>query len=99
MVDGFRIRYTRVAVEDFDAIPANMDARIRKVIETRVMTNPQAYGAPLRGNLAGLWKIRIGDFRIVSELDEARRGVTVWGIRHRRRVYPENRRRWISRVK
>ena len=79
---------------DFPNIPRNIRARIIRAIEQRLMTNPTGYGTRLAQSLRGLWKIRVGDYRIVYEIEE--KTVTVWAIRHRNDVYEEIERRWSS---
>jgi len=41
----------------------------------------------LRGDLAGYWRFRAGDRRVVYRIDEARRQVIVLDTAHRRDVY------------
>lgn len=81
--------------DDFAAIPKNLWKRILRAIEQRLLTNPMAYGKRLSRSLSSLWKLRVGDYRIVYEI----RGqmVTVWAIRHRKKVYETAERRWLSR--
>ena len=62
-----------------------MQARIMRAIERRLMTEPTKYGERLRRSLTGLWKLRVGDYRVCYETQE--RTVTVWAIRSRRDVY------------
>ncbi|NTW58517.1 MAG: type II toxin-antitoxin system RelE/ParE family toxin [Nitrospirae bacterium] len=62
-----------------------MKARIKKAIETRLSTEPQQYGAPLRKTLHGYWKLRIGDYRVVFKIVE--KEVWILGIIHRKKVY------------
>jgi mRNA interferase RelE/StbE len=33
------------------------------------------------------WRIRIGDYRVVYEIDDARKRVRIFRVRHRREVY------------
>lgn len=73
--------------KDLKTIPANMRARIRRAIERRLTTEPGEYGERLRKDLAGAWKLRVGDYRIVFDLDPKRTLVTVLLIAHRRSVY------------
>ena len=40
----------------------------------------------LRG-YASLWRIRVGDFRVVYAVDESRRSLTITRVRHRKEVY------------
>ena len=49
--------------------------------------NPRHFGEPLRGDLAGLWRYRVGDFRIICEIQEQRMVVLALAIGHRRKIY------------
>lgn len=48
--------------------------------------NPEI-GVPLTANLAGLWKIRIGDYRLIYEIRKQELVVLVLKIGHRKNVY------------
>lgn len=79
---------------DLEDIPANIRKRILTAIESRLQTHPAQYGLRLRQSLAGLWKIRVGDYRIVYEI--AGQHVIVWAILNRKSAYPEVARRWLQ---
>jgi mRNA interferase RelE/StbE len=64
-----------------------MRERIRRAIESRLMTAPQEYGLPLRKNLGGFWKLRVGDFRVVFKVEGEM--VYILAIRHRRSVHDD----------
>jgi len=49
--------------------------------------NPEYFGKPLTGNLKGLWSYRVGDFRIIYEIQDDKCLVFVITIGHRRDVY------------
>ncbi len=83
-----------VVGEDLVQLPTNIRARIIRAIESRLTTEPTRYGIRLRQSLGGLWKIRVGDYRIVYEIEGKK--VTIWAIRHRKNVYDEATRRWLS---
>lgn len=76
-----------VVAEDLTELPANSRARIIRAVDSRLTTEPTRYGVRLSQSLGGLWKIRVGDYRIVYEIEEKK--VTVWAIRHRKDVYAE----------
>jgi mRNA interferase RelE/StbE len=42
---------------------------------------------PLRGDLAGFYKLRVGDWRVIYEVDPARRTLVVLAVKHRREAY------------
>ena len=48
---------------------------------------PHEYVVPLRKNLKGYWKLRVGDYRVVFKVIETE--VWILGIRHRKSVYME----------
>ena len=90
---GYSVVYRPDAVkEDLPRIPRNLQTRILRAIEQRLVTEPARYGERLRRSLAGLWKLRVGDYRVCYEIQG--RTVTVWAIRNRQDVYaiPERRR-------
>ncbi|MBI9083194.1 MAG: type II toxin-antitoxin system RelE/ParE family toxin [Desulfobacterales bacterium] len=49
--------------------------------------NPRHFGEPLRGDHAGLWRYRVGDYRILCEIRDREVLVLVLTIGHRRQVY------------
>ena len=73
--------------DDAVALPKAMRERIKNAIETRLITDPSRYGKPLRGTLAGYWKLRVGDWRVVYAIRNNE--VVVFAIKHRSRVYEE----------
>jgi mRNA interferase RelE/StbE len=63
--------------------------RIRAYLEERValLDNPRDIGDPLKGALSGLWRYRVGDYRVICELQDEALVVLVVRIGHRRAVY------------
>lgn len=49
--------------------------------------DPRHFGEPLKGDLAGLWRYRVGDYRIICELQDNRLVVVAIAIGHRREIY------------
>ena len=83
--------------EDVREIPANLYQRIQRAIDKRLGTSPDLYGERLAKDLVGLWKLRVGDYRVIFTMDANAKVVTVWCIRYRGKVYPEAHRRWHRR--
>jgi mRNA interferase RelE/StbE len=90
----FNVVFQDVVWDDLDAIPSNVRKRILSAIEKRLTTHPTQYGLKLRQALANLWKIRVGDYRVVYEMDGS--AVIIWAILNRKQVYPEVTRRWMQ---
>lgn len=82
----YTLRYhPRVAEDDLPDIPANLRGRLARSIDNRLTTQPDRYGAPLRGSFKGYWKLRVGNYRVVFKIV----GPEVWilAILHRKAVY------------
>ena len=50
-------------------------------------SNPRQSGKALSGPLAGLWRYRVGNYRIICQLQDDRLIVLVVRLGHRSRVY------------
>jgi len=83
----FEIRYHENVADDLEKIPKSIKKRIATAINNRLAVAPEQYGRKLQRTLAGLWKIRVGDYRIVYEISG--KTITVWGVRHRKNIYPK----------
>jgi len=56
----------------------------RLVLET---TNPRDRGSGLRANLAGLWRYRVGDYRVICSIEDRKLVALVLQIGHCHDVY------------
>ncbi len=62
---------------------------ILKYLKKRIATpeNPRRFGSSLRKNLAGLWRYRVRDYRIICEIQDDKILVLVLRLGHSRKVY------------
>jgi mRNA interferase RelE/StbE len=62
---------------------------ILRYLRQRIATeeDPRRFGKALTGDLAGLWRYRIGDHRLIAAFEEDRLTVVVPRLGHRRKVY------------
>lgn len=58
---------------------------IRKNLEG--CTNPRAHGKGLVGNHSRQWRYRVGDYRIIADIQENKVVILILAIGHRRNVY------------
>jgi mRNA interferase RelE/StbE len=66
---GYTVSYhPSVKEKDLPKLDVIIKTRIKKAIETKLMTVPDQYGAPLRKTLKSYWKLRVGDYRIVFKV-------------------------------
>ena len=77
--------HPKVISDDIPALSKSVRLRVRKAVEKKLLTFPETFGEPLRGSLVPLWKLRVGDYRIVFDIVENQ--VYVHAIGHRRHIY------------
>ena len=70
----------------------SMQKRILDWLDDRIdgCKNPRHFGEPLKGDHAGFWRYRIGNYRVLCEIQDATIIVLVLTIGHRREIY-----KWI----
>ena len=64
-------------------------ARILDWLDDRIegCKNPRHFGEALMGELSGLWRYRVGDYRVICEILDGRLVVLALSIGHRREIY------------
>ena len=49
--------------------------------------DPRSHGKPLRGNYAGQWRYRIGNYRLICEIEDDCFYIQALEIGHRKEIY------------
>lgn len=83
---AYRVEYARSVAKDLKGVPVAVRAKALAVVEAVLAQDPRS-GTPLTGPHKGLWKYRVGDYRIVYTIEKDRLCILVLRIRHRKDVY------------
>lgn len=85
----WQIEFDSEAENDLKKIDREMQRRIMRYLRERIATgkDPRRFGAPLRRELSGLWKYRLGDYRIICRIEDKKVVVYVIRIGHRKDIY------------
>jgi len=85
----WRVEFDRIAARDLRKLGAEAHRLILKYLRERIATadDPRRFGHALTRDLKGLWRYRVGDFRIVASIEDDRFVVLVVTVGHRREVY------------
>ena len=82
----YTIRFAPTANRNFDRLPAQIRWRVRAAID-RLAANPRPPGVrKLSGNAAD-YRIRVGQYRVLYDINDAEILVYIVRIGHRREVY------------
>ncbi len=77
----------RPAERRLTRLPEKIATAVLEFILGPLLENPQRVGAPLRGELEDLHAARVGAYRVVYEIDERQRVITILDVDHRADVY------------
>jgi mRNA interferase RelE/StbE len=85
----WRVEFDSEAARDLRKLGAEPQRSILRYLRQRIATSqdPRRFGRPLTGDLKGLWRYRVGDYRIVAAIEDDRFVVLIVTVGHRREVY------------
>jgi mRNA interferase RelE/StbE len=85
----WRVEFDLDAARDLRKLGAVAQQAILRYMRRRIATaeDPRRFGNPLTGDLKGLWRYRVGDYRIVASIEDDRFIVLIVTVVHRREVY------------
>lgn len=86
---AWRIEVKRTAERQITALDRQAQARILRFLRERIApaADPRRMGKPLRGDRAGIWRYRVGDYRLLCEIQDRFLVVLVLAVAHRRDAY------------
>ena len=73
--------------KDLKKILKTIKFLIKRAIEEKLTVNPVRFGTPLKQNLKGLMKLRVGNYRIIYSIEKKTVIVFIIKIGHRKEVY------------
>ncbi len=83
----YHVEFTPQALEDLSRLDAAIARRIAEKIQWLAEHFDQIQAETLTGPFAGLFKLRVGDWRVLYTTDPPQRTITVHVIAHRSKVY------------
>ncbi|WGS85837.1 type II toxin-antitoxin system RelE/ParE family toxin [Methylomonas sp. UP202] len=86
---AWTVKLSDDAKRDFSKLDKPIQKRIVTFLQERIQSadNPRTSGKALQGNLSGLWRYRVGDYRLLCQIQDDELVVLVIEIGHRREVY------------
>lgn len=81
----YSIKIKRSAARELQRVPLSDRTRVAQAID-RLAESPMA-GSPLKGGLKGIRRVRVGDYRVLYEVQETALVVLVVRVAHRRDAY------------
>lgn len=87
-MNNWIINFTKKSQKELQKLDRPIQKQIISELERILnLNNPRSFGKSLTGNLSGLWRYRVGDYRIIAEIEDAVFTVIVVRIGHRKQIY------------
>ena len=85
----YSVEYTEEAVKQLKKFDHPITILIYGWIERHLSEceNPRIHGKPLAGDKKGYWRYRVGDYRIIAEIQDNALKIIIISAGHRRDVY------------
>lgn len=86
---SYSLEFTDKALKQLKKMDKATAALIIGWLEKNVQgcDNPRLHGNPLTANRIGQWRYRIGDYRVITEIEDNRLVILVITVGHRREIY------------
>lgn len=83
----YRVVLARSGERDLSGLPEATQDRLIRAVDA-LAANPRPSGVKKLRGTKDLWRIRVGDYRVIYRVDDGKRLVDISHVRHRREAYP-----------
>lgn len=85
----YSVEFSKRARRELKKLDPNVALMITKWVRKNLegCENPRRFGKSLTGNYSGKWRYRIGDYRLIAEIQDDKVIILVTAVGHRREIY------------
>lgn len=85
---AYTFEFEKKAESECMKLDSTVRNNIKKYVKKISKVNPRKAGKQLlNAHLSGLWRYRVGDYRLIAEIDDKKLIVNIIRIEHRSEVY------------
>ncbi len=86
---AWTVEFDPRALNELEKLDRIAQKRIVRFLEERIPSraNPRDLGKALSGDKPGMWRYRVGDYRVICHIEDQAEAVLVLRIAHRREAY------------
>ena len=75
------------AIKELSKLEKQTQYKIINYLKARILNDPRNFGKPLLYNKFGLWRYRVGDYRIICKIEDQRLSILIVSVAHRKNIY------------
>ena len=85
----YKVVYDKKAIKSLSKLDKGQQKMIISWIEKNLVDtdNPKQHGKALKGNLKEYWRYRVGDYRILADINDDEIKIIIFNLGHRREIY------------
>jgi mRNA interferase RelE/StbE len=85
----YQLAFTKQSLKDLKDIDLTIRIMVLSWIEKNLsnIENPRVIGKPLKGNHEGLWRYRVGQYRLLTQIQDQTLTILMVTITHRKDAY------------
>lgn len=86
---NYTVKYDKKFIKQIQKMDKSVALLIKRWIEKNIVNtdNPRLHGKSLAGNLSNYWRYRIGDYRLICEINDNELIIIALSVGHRREIY------------
>lgn len=86
---AWTIKIDKKAIKEISSLDKPIKKRITDFLKNKLAKtkNPRSIGEALHGQLKKFWKYRIGDYRLICDIEDETVTVLVLRVKHRKEIY------------
>lgn len=84
---AYNVIWHEGTLKDLKKLNRTSVKKIVAKVKNYLIQDPVKLGTPLKGNLKGLYRYRIGEYRVIYVIDQAEKKIIILKINHRRKIY------------
>ncbi|HIV29609.1 MAG TPA: type II toxin-antitoxin system RelE/ParE family toxin [Candidatus Pullichristensenella excrementipullorum] len=87
----YTVRYAKAALKSLQKLDRPIAAMLYAWVGKNLVgcTDPRAHGKALTANRSGLWRYRVGDYRLIAQIDDSAVTILMLEIGHRSSIYKQ----------
>lgn len=87
--DNYKLVFTRNVIKQLKKLDKYQSTLITRWLYQNVdgIDNPRKIGKGLTANRSGQWRYRVGNYRVIVEIEDERLVVTAISVGHRKDIY------------
>lgn len=88
-MNKYTIKFSDNALKELSKLDKSISRLIMNWIikNLEYTSNPRQHGKALTGNLKGIWRYRLGDYRIFAEINDNEVFIFIFEVAHRNVIY------------